>query len=57
MPVVINDFEVLSEPQPEARKAPDSGGDAVPRDKTIDPRAAGTALRVLHVQALRTWAH
>jgi len=57
MPVVINDFEVLSEPQPEARKAPDSGGDAVPRDKTIDPCAVGAALRVLHLQALRTWAH
>ena len=57
MPVVINDFEVLSEPQPEARKAPDSGGDAAPNVKAIDPRAVGAALRVLHLQALRTWAH
>jgi hypothetical protein len=57
MPVVINDFEVLSEPQPEARKAPAGGSDAAPPDKAIDPRAVGTALRVLHVQALRTWAH
>jgi len=57
VPVVINDFEVLSEPQPEARRAPETGGDAAPRDKAVDPRAVGAALRVLHLQALRTWAH
>jgi hypothetical protein len=57
VPVVINDFEVLSEPPPEARRAPESGGEAAPRDKAIDPRAVGAALRVLHLQALRTWAH
>lgn len=58
MPVVINDFEVLSEPQPEARKAlPEPGGEAPPLAKTVEPRAICSALRVLDVQALRIWAH
>jgi hypothetical protein len=58
MPVVINDFEVLSEPQPEARKAaPDAAGEAPPPAQTLEPRAICAALRVLELQALRTWAH
>jgi hypothetical protein len=58
VPVVINDFEVLSEPQPEARKAaPEPGGEAPPPAKTVELRAIGAALRVLEVHALRIWAH
>jgi hypothetical protein len=58
VPVVINDFEVLSEPQPEARKAVSDAANAAPLPaKTVEPRAICAALRVLEVQALRIWAH
>lgn len=57
MPVVINEFEVLSEPQPEPRKgAPEKAGEGASAEK-LESCAVGAALRVLEVRALRTWAH
>ena len=57
MAVVINEFEVLPDPQAEARKsAPEAKGDGAPVDK-IEPGAVASAMRVLAVRALRSWAH
>ena len=56
--VVINEFEVLSEPEPGTRKAPADAESAAPRPaKKVEPREICAALRVLEAQALRTWAH
>jgi hypothetical protein len=57
VPVVINEFQVLSEPQPEPRKdASASAGDGASGEK-IEPCALAAALRRLDAHALRTWAH
>jgi hypothetical protein len=57
MPVVINEFEVLPESQPEARKpAAEPGGESSPPQK-IDPCALASALRARDVRVLRVWAH
>jgi hypothetical protein len=58
VPVVINDFEVLAEPQPETGKAAAESANNAPKpDKPIEPRMIRAALRALEVCALRTWAH
>lgn len=57
MPVVINEFEVVSAPPPEPRaSAPATAGETTPAEK-IEPCAVAQAVRVLAVRALRTWAH
>jgi hypothetical protein len=59
MPVVINEFEVVSEDQRAARPA---GGEAPATAETgsragLEPCAVASALRTLEAQALRVWAH
>ena len=57
MAVVINEFEVVSEPQRAPRGGTsDAPGEAAPPEK-IEPCAIAAALRALDTQALRTWAH
>jgi hypothetical protein len=57
VPVVINEFEVLSAPPAEPRpSAPAAAADTTPAEK-IEPCAVAHAVRVLAVRALRTWAH
>ena len=57
MPVVINEFEALSEAQPEARApAGESPSEGKPPEQ-IEPCAVASALRILQEQALRAWAH
>ena len=57
MPVVINEFEVVTEPPAAERRG---GGEATAEPHPPVPIAApvlAAALRVLKVQALRVWAH
>jgi hypothetical protein len=57
MAVVINEFELVSEPQPAPRKgAPDTPGEAAPPEK-LEPCAVAVAMRSLETQTLRVWAH
>jgi hypothetical protein len=57
MPVVISEFEVIAEPQPEPRQAPSEAAPAPAQAKPLDPCALATAARVLETRALRNWAH
>lgn len=57
MPVVVNDFEVVAEPQP-APRPPAEQAPAEPGMKPpLEPCAVAMAMRTLEVQALRVWAH
>ncbi len=58
MGVVINEFEVLSDPGPVARQAADgaAAGEAQPPEP-LEPQDVLLALRQLELQALRLWAH
>ena len=57
MAVVINDFEVLPEAAPAARQDAAAPGQAGHETPPPEPRVVQEALRALHEQALRTWAH
>jgi hypothetical protein len=58
MAVVINEFEALSEPGPEAGQgAGERAAEAAPAQEKIEPCAVASALRTLAEQALRAWAH
>lgn len=58
MAVVINDFEVLPA-TPAPARAPQSGAaaDETTPGQKPEPCAVAAALRTLHAQALRAWAH
>jgi hypothetical protein len=57
MPVVINEFEVLPEAQPETRKAtPDQASEGRPPQK-LESCLLAAALRGLEIRNLRVWAH
>lgn len=58
MGVVINEFEVLSDPGPVARQAADgaAAGEAAPPEPPA-PQDVMLALRLLELQGLRVWAH
>jgi hypothetical protein len=57
VPVVINEFEVLQAPPAEPRRSTAETTDTAKPAEKIEPRAVASAVRVLEVQALRTWAH
>ena len=57
MAVVINDFEVLPEAAPAARQDGGATGHAADGPPPPEPHVVQEALRALHEQALRTWAH
>ena len=57
MAVVINDFEVLPEAAPAARQDAAGSGHASNEPPPPEPHVVQEALRALHEQALRTWAH
>ena len=57
MAVVINDFEVLPEAAPAARQDAAASGHAGDVPPPPEPRVVQEALRALHEQALRAWAH
>ena len=57
MAVVINEFEVITEPAPRrAPAAPASPAASRPTEQP-DPRDLAPLLQVLATQALRVWAH
>lgn len=58
MGVVINEFEVLSDPGPVARQAADgaAAGEAAAPEAPA-PQDVLLVLRLLELQALRVWAH
>jgi hypothetical protein len=57
MAVVINEFEVLPESQPETRKPASGAKTENDAPKTVEPGALASALRVLETRALRAWSH
>ena len=58
MAVVINEFEVLSEPGHVARQEAEaaSQGEGAQPEK-LDAKDVQQALRVIELQALRVWCH
>lgn len=56
MPVVINEFEVLSEAAPMVRRS-DNGDAAAERKAEESPCVTRHELRVLELKLLRVWAH
>jgi len=58
MAVVINEFEVLSEPGHVARQEAEaaSQGEGTPPEK-LDAKEVQQALRMIELQALRVWSH
>ena len=56
MPVIINEFEVISAPAPSVQRAA-SNGEAVPERKTRESGVTLQALRTADMKALRVWAH
>jgi len=57
MPVVISEFEVMSEPPPESRQPGSEAAADSSQGKPLDPCALAAATRVLELRALRNWAH
>ena len=56
MPVVINEFEVLSEAAPQAAAANDASAGDKPKPK-LEPAQLLAPLSKLHQEALRIWTH
>lgn len=57
MPVVINEFEVLSEPPAaSAQTQGQAPAEGSPREQ-LEPHDVQLAWRLLQCQALRVWAH
>lgn len=57
MAVVINEFEVLTQPAPSrAQATPGAGAQNKPADKP-EPKDLAPLLRALQAEALRVWAH
>lgn len=57
MPVVINEFEVVSEsPQPPPAGSPEAPAGDAPKQK-LEPAQLQAPLCSLHQDALRVWAH
>ena len=57
MPVVINEFEVVTEPPPAERRSGSEAATGPHPPVPIAPPKLAAALRILKVQALRVWAH
>jgi hypothetical protein len=55
MGVVINEFEVLAEPQPAAKQ--EGGGAEAETPQKLDPQELRAAQRQLEYSASRVWAH
>lgn len=57
MAVVINEFEVLTQPAPARTQAsPGAATQIQPTDKP-EPRDLAPLMRAMQAQALRAWAH
>jgi hypothetical protein len=56
MPVVINEFEAVAEPQQSTAAEPERGGEEKPRDPP-PPESVALALAALHARTQRLWAH
>lgn len=57
MPVVINEFEVVTETPPASRQRGGEASAEAPPAPEIEPCAVAAVTRTLEVQALRVWAH
>jgi hypothetical protein len=57
MPVVINEFEVVSEAVPLVRRSDSNGAAPAAERKAGESRVTVQELRLLDLKSLRVWAH